>query len=393
MKITLVGTGMDGIGTLTHEAADAIAQAELLAGAERMLRPYRDSGKALLCSYDCEEIAARLRNGTEHTAAVLLSGDCGFFSMAKKLRRHLAGMEVRSIPGISAPVALCAALGLSWEQMRFVSLHGAESSIAVHVRQNRYCCFLLGGRVTAAAPCQRLCDYGLGSVTVHIGDDLGGDAERIISGTADTLTSHPAENLCTVITEHPGFCEDLHVPDDVFRRSTIPMTKAEVRCIATAALAIRSTDICWDIGCGTGAVSAELALHCPAGSVYAVDRDPEAVRLTQENAKLLGCDNIIVQEGLFPASPVLPAPDKVFIGGSAGKLPEIFAVIHELRPAARIAVTAVSLETLFAAQVAFAAYDIPCTVTQLAVTRTRRCGSHTMFHAQNPIFLLVGGGT
>ena len=61
MKVYLTGTGTDGCRTLTAEAADAIAQAELLIGAKRMLEPYADSGKKLVCLYQAERIAETLR--------------------------------------------------------------------------------------------------------------------------------------------------------------------------------------------------------------------------------------------------------------------------------------------------------------------------------------------
>ena len=55
------------------------------------------------------------------------------------------------------------------------------------------------------------------------------------------------------------------------------MTKQEVRAAALAKLAVTPTDTLWDVGAGTGSVSVELALAAPAGQVYAVECDPEAV--------------------------------------------------------------------------------------------------------------------
>ena len=85
-----------------------------------------------------------------------------------------------------------------------------------------------------------------------------------------------------------------------------------------------------------------------------------------------------------------PAPDRVFIGGSSGTLRELFEIIYQKNSSARIAVTAVTLETLENAVHAFKAYGIEPDITQIAVTRTRKAGNYTMLEAQNPVFLIWG---
>lgn len=390
MQISIIAAGMGGTETLTLAACEAIERAELLIGARRLLAPYADTGKELLCSWKPEEIAARLREGTQQYAAVLMSGDTGFYSGAKRLLPLLSGLEVQVIPGVSSPVYLCAKTGLSWEHMHFVSLHGTTGNVAVHVRSHKICCFLLGGDITAAMLCRRLCDYGLAGTTVYIGENLGSPSEAVFKGVPADFCSHPAQTLCTVIVENPTPCVYLPsgIPDSAFEREQIPMTKAEVRCCAAAALCVGQQDVCWDIGCGTGSVSVELALRCPEGQVFAIDRNSAAVRLTTENAKKFSCDNITVTEGLFP-DVSLPVPDKVFLGGTGGRLPDILEMVYQMNPAARIALTAVSLETLSEALRIFDRYSRMCEVTQIAVTRTRKIGGHTMLQGLNPVYLII----
>ena len=144
-------------------------------------------------------------------------------------------------------------------------------------------------------------------------------------------------------------------------------------------------------GCGTGSVSVEAAFRCPDGKVYAFDKKPEAAALTVANARRFGCDNIIALTAELPRLPDnIPAPDKVFIGGSSGNMQEIFALIKERSPHADITVSAVSTETLTQAAAAFEEFGGRCEITQLAVTETRKIGGHTMFRAQNPVFIIKG---
>lgn len=394
MKVYIVGTGVNGGDSLTKEAEADIAEAELLIGAERMLSPFKDSGKELFCSYIPQDIAAKLRACDCGCAAVLMSGDCGFFSGTKKLLPLLEEHDVQIVAGISSASYFCGKLGLSYEKMKFVTLHGHSSNIAINVKLNQLCFFLLGGDITAAEVCRRLCSYGMGDVTVHVGADLGYPTERIISGRAENLTDCDICGLAVMITENVDALR--HIPtainDDGFLREKIPMTKSEVRCIAVSRLDIEFDSVVWDIGCGTGSVSVEAAYRCPDGRVFAFDKKAEAAELTAKNARVFGCDNVIISEGSCPESlENAQAPDKVFIGGSSGNMDGIFTAIYAKNPKADIVVTAVSLETLNEAVKCFERYGTSPEITQIAAARTEKIGTHTMFKAQNPVFIISGG--
>ena len=393
MKVYLVGIGTDGSRTLTAEAKQAIDSSELLIGAGRMLAPFADTGKRSFCAYLPKDIRAILDREGPSAAAVLLSGDTGFFSGAAKLRQELAGFDTDTVCGISSPVYLCARAGLSYEDMKYVSLHGREGNIAVNVRMNEKCFFLLGGKYTAAEVCQRLCEYGIPDADIFIGERLGYTGEKITAGTARELRGIETDSLCSMIAVNPAPLRHIPsaIPDGDFVRTDIPMTKSAVRGNIVSGLDIEHDSVCWDIGCGTGSVSVEMAFRCPGGQVYAFDKNSAAVALTLENARHFGCDNITAAQAELPSLPDdIPTPDKVFIGGSSGSMRDILALIGERNPRADITVSAVSLETLSQASEAFAEQGFSCDITQLAVTETRKLGSHTMLRAQNPVFIIRG---
>ncbi|MDO4862643.1 MAG: precorrin-6Y C5,15-methyltransferase (decarboxylating) subunit CbiT [Ruminococcus sp.] len=393
MKVYIVGTGMDGSETLTKAAEKAISEAALLIGAERVVKPFMQLGKELFVSYKPSEIAEKLGSAECDTAAVLMSGDCGFFSGTRKLLPLLEAHDVTVISGISSAAYFCGKLGISYENMKFITLHGRPSSAALNVKMNEHCFFLLGGEMNAADVCRRLCEYGLGSVNVHIGTDLGYETEQIIVGKACELTDVQTGGLSVMITENREHLR--HIPtaisDEKFTRGEIPMTKSEVRCIALSRLDIGADSVVWDIGCGTGSVSVEAACRCPDGKVYAFDKKSEAVTLTDENARKFSCDNIEAIQGVCPEILAdMPVPDKVFIGGSSGKMDGIFEAVRAKNPSADIVVTAVSLETLNEAVSCFSRFGTEAEVVQIAVTRTGKLGTHTMLQAQNPVFIISG---
>lgn len=393
MKVCIVGTGMDGENTLTRQAEKIINGSELLIGAERMLKPFIQSGKKIFVSYKPQEIAQKLNSSECSSAAVLMSGDCGFFSGTRKLLPLLEKHDVQVIAGISSVSYFCSRIGMSYEKMKFVTLHGRSSNIAVNVKMNESCFFLLGGDMTASQVCRRLCEYGMGGVNVHIGTDFGYENEQLISGKACELADISVDGLAVLITENPDALRYIPsaISDDCFIRGEIPMTKAEVRGTAVSKLNICPDSVVWDIGCGTGSVSVEAAFRCPDGKVMAIDKKADAVNLTIENAHLFGCDNIEAAEGICPEKTKdMPIPDKVFIGGSSGNMEAIFEAVYSKNMGADIVVTAVSLETLNEAVQCFERFSVMPEIVQLAVTRTKKIGTHTMLQAQNPVFIISG---
>ena len=102
---------MEGRQTLTQQAQEAIDSADCLIGAERMLKPFSDISKNKLTSWDSSEISDYVMSTSFDTYAVLMSGDCGFFSGTENLLKALPeGVETEIINGISSPVYFCGKL-------------------------------------------------------------------------------------------------------------------------------------------------------------------------------------------------------------------------------------------------------------------------------------------
>lgn len=393
MKIYIIGTGMDGASTLTAEALEKIRSADALIGAKRVLKPFEALGKPMLECWDTEEICGFIEKSNYENTAVLMSGDCGFYSGAEKLIGALRTYETEVICGISSAVYFCSKIKKPWQDMKFISLHGVTGNIVRNVCMNKFCFFLLGGDVDPSQLCKRLCEYGLQDISVYIGEALAYENEKIYRGKAGELTEISCGNLCAAVTENPDYEQGIQsgIDDKKFIRGKVPMTRSEVRSAVISKLNIGRKDICWDIGCGTGSLSVEMALQCYDGTVFAADKKEDAVLLTTENCKKFGCDNVRIICGDAPeCTEKLPAPGKVFIGGSDGKIKEIITAAYLKNPAAEIVITAVSLETLETSLSAFKGFGIIPEVIQIAAARTERIGGHTMLAAENPVFIIKG---
>ena len=391
MKVYIVGIGMGTQKTMTAEAAEAVEKADILIGAKRMIALFKDKGKPCFEEYRSDEIVRIIAENTCQCAAVLMSGDCGFFSGAKKLSAKLCNTDTEIISGISSPVYFLSKLKKDWSDCNFVSLHGQNANIVRNVSSHEKTFFLLGGEMTVSRLCRRLCDYGMDDISVYIGEDLGYENERISCGKASEFLNHAASELCVLLAENPNYERHIRcgIDDEEFIRGKVPMTKKEIRANVVTGLEIGKNDVCWDIGCGTGSVSVEMALQCINGRVYSIDKNQEAVALTAENRRKFGCDNIDIIEGdAAEKAAGLPAPDCVFIGGSSGELEEIIHIALTKNSNLRLTINSVSLETLSESIRIFDKFGIEAEITQIAVTRTRKIGGHTMMAAENPVFII-----
>lgn len=396
--VTLIGMGSGTPELLTAQGLAALQSADLIIGAKRLLEHLptgcTENRKAL---YKPEDILSCLSEFPAANAALLYSGDTGFYSGASKLLPMLRafGISARVLPGISSVQLLSAAIGRPWQDWKLVSAHGCACDPAAEclTAEGRPVFFLTGGTETPSTLCAKLADAGLGDAHGIIGENLGTPQEHLAFGTAQTLAANACAPLSVLLIEHtvlparraPGF------PDDAFIRGEVPMTKQEVRAAALAKLAVRPTDTLWDVGAGTGSVSVELALAAPRGHVYAVECAPDACALIRQNREKFHAYNLSLIEGTAPQVLAdLPAPDAVFIGGTKGSMAEVVDAALAKNPNARLCISAIALETLSAAIAALAAHEQTAEVTQLAVSRTRPAGKLHLLMANNPIFLITG---
>ena len=124
-----------------------------------------------------------------------------------------------------------------------------------------------------------------------------------------------------------------------------------------------------------------------------MERDAAALEAAEANRKKFGAWNLRLRAGLAPeALAGLPAPDKVFVGGTGGRMREVLRAVHAANPKARVCVSAIALESLQQAVSELETLGYKTEITQIAVSRSRNAGGLHMMMAQNPIYLIVGYG-
>ncbi len=396
-SVVLIGIGVGSDG-MTLRAAEKLRRADVVIGARRMLDSVDTTGKDTVEEYRSERIVSFLEGSDYRRAAVLLSGDTGFYSGAKGILERIdrGRFDVEVECGTSSLSYLCARMGTVWQDAFLASAHGRRANLVSICSTHPKVFTLLTDGESVHAMCRELFDHGMNSLKVTVGQDFGMVGERVISGTPSEMLDEEFGSLCVAMVENPSPDDRMThtISDDMFLRGDAPMTKSEVRTLSVQKLWLKADSIIYDVGAGTGSVSIEMAMAAYNGMVYAIEKDEEAASLIELNRRKFRTPNLEVVRGTAPeAFEGLPAPTHAFIGGSSGNLRHIIEGLLALNPDIRMVVNSVTLETLSDVMACVKELGLAEEETvQVSVARTRKLGRYHLLNAQNPVFITVVKG-
>ncbi|MBQ7584260.1 MAG: precorrin-6A reductase [Lachnospiraceae bacterium] len=420
-EVSVVGCGMGNEGSLTGDARTAIEDAAYLFGSKRLVEIYGKEKQSFpfykpvdIIQY-LDRLSSSLKDDTIK-AAVLYSGDSGFYSGTKELIPALdewkaeqkgrgTTVYIKQIPGVSSIAALSSIMSITYENSRILSMHGvdqdeeADMTIITTVRNTEKVFLLLSKPSDFIYYAKVLTDAGLGEVKMVMGVNIGSPDMRLYARKASDgaeIAEEMPEGLATlyIYNEDPLDTMGFALRDDDYIRSAdIPMTKEEIRFVILGKLGLRKRDVLYDIGCGTGSISVAAAGISDEIHVYAIEQKQEAIDLTTQNKEKYGRDNISVIKNTAPeAFDVLPKPDAAFIGGSDGRMREILRGLRDKNRSVRVVAVAVTLETLI--EIMQAMDEIPgglVDIIQMNIAKTRTLDDYHIIGALNPIFIATIG--
>lgn len=403
-RIYIVGIGPGNADLVTPCAMKAVEGCDVLIGGRRNLAIFRHLMKEEVpIGGRLEDVCAYIReNMAQKDIAVLVTGDPGIFSISDYLKRCLPDADMEVIPGISSLQYLCGKMGVSWHDMTALSLHGREDpGVYAAVKDNRKTVIFTGGGTSPADICKGFIDYGMHDVNITVGERLSYPGERIISGGPDEIAKMSFDSLATMIVQRDkeegppetwGY-KSPGIPDSLFIRGSVPMTKEEVRAAAISKLRLREDSVVYDIGAGTGSVTVECGLICRKGRVCAIEREREAVALIDENLRRFGLKNVTVVEGQAPETlRALTPPDRVFVGGTGGRMDGILDWVSAIPGEVRVVVNAIAPESAYEALKGFEKYGfVDIEMVGMNISKGVRAGDRHIMKALNPVYIISAG--
>ena len=421
-----------------------LAAAEILIGGKAQLAAFADHpAEKLVVGADMAALYERLdaNRRAGRIQVVLCNGDPLFFGLGARLAERFGPEALRVLPGTSSLQAAAAFLGLSWENVTPVSLHGRSSRLPlahalIAARAGGGPVFLLTDSsnppVSVAAFMK---ERGHDRYSLHLMENLhltseGVRAERYTSLSVDQALSLVPENSGEktprqlVMLLEPDRSESdeqtsgwpFGLPDASLATENSLLTKAPARAAGLAALGIEAGHTVWDLGAGSGAVSIEAARLAWRGLVVAVEGKADRISLIEKNRRRFGAANLEILHGILPGSlhvccERFPRPDRIFIGGGLGGgsgkglgygtgrgnaagtgESDAGNILHKaweaLLPGGRMVIHCVLLSTLEFARDRLAhlgaSVDVTCIQASLSVPLAGDC----RLQAQNPVFLV-----
>ena len=383
-EIVIAGAGL---GSLIHEVMKAVDDSDTV---------FVDSRFAGIIPAGKKVIDIRNFSQLENESGkilILVSGDPGVFSLLPVIKKRYPDENITVLPGISSLQAICAKAGETWHNAAILSGHGRTLSAGKFlntVERNRITVLFCDRNISPSWACEK--SACISGVEVVIGSCLGGNDERIFSGSPQDFAGckFPELSIILIRNNNPYTPERLFLRDkDFIRDKNIVMTNESVRSVIISRLEMGNDSVFWDIGAGSGSISVNAGNIFPYSEIHAVDFNPKSAELISRNAAKFHLHNITVHNSrALEVIDELPGPTHIFIGGTDGELAGLFAKIKAMKNPLRVVIACVTLETFTEAYTIFRELRNFEAVQISASSSKTLTPSLTMMKANNPVMIL-----
>ena len=301
--IDVVSLGVGDSATLSGDARRAISCADVLIGADHHFQEVCELASTALCiKYPSpfNKLGELLKTHAGQKITVLASGDALFFGVGRSLCNLIDRSLLRFHANVSSVQACFHAIGMPWQNVRVMSLHGRPtSSIRRELRPGIVLAVLTDTISTPQVVASELVNADMAESTMWVCESMGSDEQVVNTYKACELANSNKRfhglNVCIAqlnsngqhLPTFPGIADHLFVTGS--RPGFGMISKREVRLSLLSCMQPVPGEIAWDIGAGCGSVSVEWSRWNPLGKIYAIESNEERVSyLNQNREKIWG---------------------------------------------------------------------------------------------------------
>ena len=371
-QLTVIGIGLDGWLGLGEAAQKYLQNADILIGSDRQLDliPETESTAERWILGNIPSTLAQLRKHLDTNAVkvgILATGDPLFFGIGRLILEKFPTDWVTVLPNISSVQLAFSAIKQPWQDAAIISLHGrSPDELIKAIRRGDRQIALLTDQIYTPGAIATLIEQWMPAegYRLWLCENLGGPDEAIRSWS---LRPGPEQKEVRSLTVSPLNIVILQRQDKALEASKVLpifgiadgeflgfrdrpglITKREIRILILGMLQLQRDHIVWDIGAGTGSVAIEIGRLCPEGNVYAIEKTAAGIELIHKNTQRFSCSKsrVTIVSGEAPeALESIPAPHRIFIGGSGGELRKILDFsLKKLLPGGRIVIALATIE-------------------------------------------------
>ncbi len=336
--------------------------------------------------------------------AVLASGDPLFYGIGKRLLEEFLPGQLEFYPALSALQRACALFKTPWDDAVIVSLHGRQHHhIPGLLLKNKKTIVFTDQNNSPQIIADKINKYlqSIGHIDLieriafSVAENIGLPNENVFTGSLEATAKSNFSPLNILYLQLPHLQAqkqtsfDLGLTEEEISHSRGLITKNEVRAVTLHQLQLPRQGVFWDIGAGSGSISIEAARTNPRLTVYAVEHKEEELNNIKENIRRYDCFNVIPVFGRAPEVLAdLPAPDRVFIGGSTGSLADIVRLVaKQLTANGHLVINGVIEKTITTAPQYMREAGFTVSRSVINVSRESQNGAVQNF---NPITIMTG---
>ncbi|MDJ1176252.1 precorrin-6y C5,15-methyltransferase (decarboxylating) subunit CbiE [Roseofilum capinflatum] len=404
--IHVVGIGLEGAAGLSGAVQEIIEGATLLVGSDRHLAYFPQHPAQRLTLSDISQTLHQVKERlSSETIVILVSGDPLFFGLGRLLLTYFPPEQLCFHPHVSSVQLAFSRVKVPWQGASIISIHGRDfDELVTALQKGASPIAVLTDPLHAPGAIARLL-LNLDLPTHYqfwVCENLGGTDEQIhhLSAQEALRRTFAPLNIVILVQKPQDSAIDLNtlpalgIPDRHFHsfgdRPGL-ITKREIRLLILGELELQPKQTIWDIGAGTGSVSMEIGRLVPTAYVYAIEKTAAGIQLIQKNAQRFRISNVVSIQGKAPdILRQIPAPHRVFIGGTGEALQGILACcLATLLPGGKIVMALATLEHWQEAIAWIHRHQLTYRVLQVQVSRSLPVGRFTRFAPLNPVILLT----
>jgi precorrin-6Y C5,15-methyltransferase (decarboxylating) len=350
-----------------------------------------------------------IKENPDSTITLLASGDPMFFGIGRRAVEEFGKDSVEIIPDLSSVQRAFSLIKEPWDDALLISLHGGPDpnrrrkpeygldDIPLILDKRSKIAILTDGINNPSVIAARLVSRD--DIRIYVCEKLGYPEERVAEGSPREIAAQTFADPNVVIIKtgaevlKKDNCADIRLGlgEDEIAHSRGLITKDEVRAAAIHKLRLPSEGVLWDIGAGSGSISIEASRLCPELRIFAIEKNQEQINNIKSNINKFAASKINLIEGIAPdVLAALPSPERVFIGGSGGRISEIIESLSARIQSGIVVINAATIETFTAAYESLAKEGYSVEAVQISVAKMKPIGGNHSFSAQNPVFVVRG---
>ncbi len=177
-KIKIISMGPGNSDLLTFEAKKALENIEIAIGAKRF-KDFNLKVPLIVPGKLIKDTICEIHNNIDKKVGLLVTGDAGFYSLAKSVIKEFGKENVKVIPGISIVQLAFSRICESWHNASFYSVHGRNRTAVEKVKLENKFLLLCDNKNTASSVVKEIIKL-TATHNIFVMENLSFENERIL---------------------------------------------------------------------------------------------------------------------------------------------------------------------------------------------------------------------